>query len=245
MLLDADIELRPGVVAGLKERLQNEEYAFISLMAMPSLNGFWEKMLMPAFVYFFKLLYPFRLANSNSGIVAAAAGGCIITKTEVLDRIGAFESIKGALIDDCMLARHVKSAGYRTWLGLTHSAKSIRPYGGLAEIWNMVARTAFTQLRYSLLLLLACTVIMILTYWVPVAGLFFGSGSMLIAASAALGIMLLTYIPTLQFYNLSWFWALALPVIAALFLAMTWTSAIRYWSGEQVRWRGRAVKRAF
>ena len=242
MLLDADIKLKQGVISGLRERLKSEPYAFISLMAMPTFTGFWDKLLMPAFIYFFKLLYPFRVSNSDSDLVAAAAGGCILTKKQVLDDIGGFASLKDTLIDDCTLARQVKDQGYRTWLGLTHSAQSIRPYTGLTELWNMVARTAYTQLSYSITLLLLCTLLMFFSYVLPIVGVFLFSGYLLWASLVTVLIMLCTYLPTLWYYNLNWSWAIAFPLTASLFLAMTWTSAIRYWQGERMRWRGRVVK---
>jgi len=248
MLLDADIELKPGVISGLKNRLISEEYSFLSLMAKPPLKSFWEKLLMPAFIYFFKLLYPFRISNSESNLVAAAAGGCVLTKTEVLSSIGGFESLKEAIIDDCTLARKVKEKGYRTWTGLTRSAVSIRPYKDLNEIWNMVARTAFTQLRYSSLLLILCTGIMLLAYWIPVAGLLagvFSADTDIFNISLVVnGILSITYLPVLRFYQVSSGYALMLPFIGTLYLLMTWTSAIRYWNGERLRWRGRVEFKA-
>lgn len=243
MLLDADIELKPGVITGLKYRLISEEYSFLSLMAKPPLKSFWEKLLMPAFIYYFKLLYPFSISNSGSNLVSAAAGGCVLTKTNVLSAIGGFNSLKHAIIDDCTLARKVKEKGYRTWTGLTRSAVSIRPYKDLNEIWNMVARTAFTQLRYSSVLLLLCTGIMILAYWIPVAGLLAGvfsaDADIFNISLIVYGILSITYLPVLRFYQVSSGYALTLPFIGTLYLLMTWTSAIRYWSGERLRWRGR------
>ncbi len=134
MLLDADIELRPHVIGSLYRRLHKGPFSFLSLMSKPSLNGFWDTLLMPAFIYFFKLLYPFKLANSGSSRIAAAAGGCIMMKTKVLEDIGGFASIKETLIDDCTLAQKVKNRGYRIWLGLTHSAQSSRPDSGFSEL---------------------------------------------------------------------------------------------------------------
>jgi hopene-associated glycosyltransferase HpnB len=243
LLLDADIELVRGIVKTLREKMNREGIPFVSLMAMPSMSGSWEKLLMPAFVHFFKVLYPFGRVNSNRTRVAAAAGGCILVETRMLDQIGGFESIRSAVIDDCALARRVKLQGYKVWLGLTHSVKSVRTYQRLREIWDMVARTAFTQLHYSVWLLILCTLVMLLVYQVPVVML--ASVNILIRCLAlgSLVIMFLTYVPTLRFYHRSWAWALGLPLVAALFLAMTWTSAIRYWRGERTRWKGRVYKR--
>ncbi len=243
LLLDADIELAPGMIKALREKMHWEGIPFISLMAVPSMSGSWEKLLMPAFVYFFKVLYPFRRVNSHDSSVAAAAGGCILLENRLLDQIGGFESIKSTVIDDCALAQRVKSRGFKIWLGLTHSVKSVRGYKHLKEIWNMVARTAFAQLRCSVALLTLCTLVMVLAYWVPV--IMFASSNALIRylSLSSFIIMFLTYMPILRFYHRSRTWALCLPLIAALFLAMTWTSAIRYWRGERTRWKGRVYQR--
>jgi hopene-associated glycosyltransferase HpnB len=243
LLLDADIELDRGVIKALRKKMHREAISFISLMAAPSMSCSWEKLLMPAFVYFFKILYPFRRVNSHRAKVAAAAGGCILMQSRVLDQIGGFASIKSAVIDDCALAGRVKSRGFKIWLGLTHSVKSTRPYQHLQDIWDMVARSAFAQLRYSAALLVLCTLSMALVYVVPV--FLAASQNMLVRffSLISLAIMFLTYIPILRFYHRSWTWALGLPLIAALFLAMTWTSAIRYWRGERSRWKGRVYQR--
>jgi hopene-associated glycosyltransferase HpnB len=216
---------------------------FVSLMAVPSMSGCWEKLLMPAFVYFFKVLYPFQWVNSRHASVAAAAGGCILVESGLLSHISGFKSIKSAVIDDCTLARRVKSQGFGIWLGLTHSVKSGRSPQQLREIWDMVARTAFAQLHHSVGLLVLCTLVMLLVYQVPVIMVV---SSKILIRSLSLGslvIMFLTYVPILRFYHRSLTWALGLPLIAMLFLAMTWTSAIRYWRGERTRWKGRIYQR--
>jgi hopene-associated glycosyltransferase HpnB len=243
LLLDADIRLARGMVKALREKMDQQGVPFVSLMAMPSMSGFWEKLLMPAFVYFFKILYPFQRVNSHHARVAAAAGGCILVESRLLDQIGGFESIKSAVIDDCVLAGQVKSQGFKIWLGLTHSAKSTRGHQHLKEIWDMVARTAFVQLHCSVALLVVCTLSMLLVYGVP--AVMVGSSNVLLRylSLGSLAIMFLTYVPILRFYHRSLTWALGLPLIAALFLAMTWTSAIRYWRGERTRWKGRVYQR--
>jgi hopene-associated glycosyltransferase HpnB len=243
LLLDADIELARGIIKALRDKMHRQGVPFISLMATPSMSSSWEKMLMPAFVYFFKVLYPFPRVNSHPTRVAAAAGGCILVETGLLDQIGGFESIKSTVIDDCALAGRVKSQGFKIWLGLTYSVKSVRSYQRLKEIWDMVARTAFAQLRYSVGRLVLCTLVMVLVYQVPVVMV--ASSNILVRylSLGSLVIMFLTYVPILLFYHRSWAWALSLPLIAALFLAMTWTSAIRYWRGERTRWKGRVYQR--
>ena len=245
LLLDADIELQPGLIAALRDKMQREQLQFASLMPALRMTGFWEKLLLPAFVYFFKLLYPFRLANDvRFRKLAAAAGGCILLETRALDQIGGFVALKDALIDDCTLARRVKAAGFNTWIGLTHSARSLRPYSDLAAIWSMVARSAYTQLHYSLPMLAALTLIFALAFWLPVyMAVFapFGAGWLAVVALIA---MAASYVPVLRFYDLSKVWALALPLIATLFLFMTWTSALRYHRGERARWKGRVYDRS-
>ena len=240
LLLDADIEPLPGIIGELKRAMQERDVQLISLMAELRMDTFWEKLLMPAFIYFFKLLYPFRLSNTGTSRVAAAAGGCILLETRLLHEIGGFNSLRGALIDDCALARRIKTLGYKTWIGLTHSVRSIRPYEKLRTIWEMVARTAFTQLHYSGLLLALCTAVMVLSFVVPGLGLFLPSGMAKFFSALGLAIMILCYLPTLKFYGLPGRWALALPLIGILYLAMTWTSAMRYWLGGGSHWKGRA-----
>jgi hopene-associated glycosyltransferase HpnB len=241
LLMDADIELGPGILAELRSKMKQDGIRFISLMASLRMATFWERLLMPAFIFFFKLIYPFRLSNSAFPGIAAAAGGCILMEKVVLDTIGGFKALRGHLIDDCVLAKRVKSSGYKTWIGLTHSVQSLRPYDHLMTIWKMVARTAFTQLRYSTLLLLLCTVIMIIAFWVPVAGLLlFPSPGAKIISALALGAMTLSYHPTLRFYRLSGWWAAGMPLIGTLYLAMTWSSAIGSWQGKGFDWKGRS-----
>ena len=241
LLMDADIELGPGILAELRSKMKQDGIRFISLMASLRMATFWERLLIPAFIFFFKLIYPFRLSNSAFPGIAAAAGGCILMEKVVLDTIGGFKALRGHLIDDCVLAKTVKSSGYKTWIGLTHSVQSLRPYDHLMTIWKMVARTAFTQLRYSTLLLLLCTVIMIIAFWVPVAGLLlFPSPGAKIISALALGAMTLSYHPTLRFYRLSGWWAAGMPLIGTLYLAMTWSSAIGSWQGKGFDWKGRS-----
>jgi len=240
LLLDADIEPLPGIIGELKRAMQERDVQLISLMAELRMETFWERLLMPAFIYFFKLLYPFRLSNTGTSRVAAAAGGCILLETRLLHEIGGFDSLRGELIDDCALARRIKTLGDKTWIGLTHSVRSIRPYEKLRTIWEMVARTAFTQLHYSGLVLALCTAVMVLSFVVPGLGLFLPSGMAKFFSALGLAIMILCYLPTLKFYGLPGRWALALPLIGILYLAMTWTSAMRYWLGGGSHWKGRA-----
>jgi hopene-associated glycosyltransferase HpnB len=239
LLVDADIALAPGIVSTLFARIRADAIALGSIYPVPLFQGFWDKLLMPAFVYFFALLYPFRLSNSPRSRIAAASGGCILLERRALEAIGGFAAIKDALIDDCGLARCVKAAGFRTWIGLTHSARGLRAYGSFAAIRAMVERTAYTQLRYSIAWLLACTALMVLAFCVPVAALLQSDGTVQWLALAALAGMAVTYVPTLRFYGRSPLWAALLPLIGALYLGMTGSSALRFYRRERARWKGR------
>ncbi len=244
VLLDADIELQAGVLSALKRKMCSEGLQFVSLTAKLRMVSFWEKLLMPAFVYFFRLLYPFALSNNPKfKKIAAAAGGCIMTETKVLRQVNAFESLRDALIDDCTLARLVKSHDHRTWIGLTHTVTSHRQYNALSNIWEMVARTAFTQLRYSRLLLCLASALMILLYCLPLTGLFVNMQGIRFLALLSLLLMLISYLPVLRFYNLGFAWSITLPLAATLFLVMTWSSAYRYWNGQRSAWKGRNYQR--
>ena len=239
LLLDADIALAPGLIASLRQRLRDRQLGLVSLMAELPMEGFWERLLLPAFVYFFKLIYPFHLANSTNKRVAAAAGGCVLLELRALDAIGGFAAVRDAIIDDCTLARRVKNAGYSTWIGLTRSVTSHRRYHGLGDIWRMVTRTAFTQLRYSWLLLAVCTGLMIVCFLIPVMAAFSNDLSVRSVALGAWLLMWIAYSPTLRFYGVPIRWGLLMPFIGLLFLAMTWGSAWRYLRGERSAWRGR------
>ena len=239
LLLDADIELSGGIVGRVLELLRVRDLKMVSLMATLSMVGPWEKLLMPSFIYFFKLLYPFHLANSSSSRVAAAAGGTVLVETAVLREIGGFAALKDELIDDCALAAKVKAAGHGTWVGLSHSVVSHRRYPTLRSIWNMVARTAYTQLQYSPAILVGCVLALLWTFVLPLAGLFAPDPLARTAAIVAAVTAAVTYLPTLIYYRRSPAWALLLPIVGALYLAMTVDSAYRYSRGIRSEWRGR------
>lgn len=235
LLLDADIKLKPSTVAGLLDVAERHQASLASLMAQLRMQSFWEKLLIPSFIYFFKLLYPFALSNQGHAKVAAAAGGCILIKAKTLRDIGGFASLKSALIDDCTLAKKVRAQGEATWIGLTHSAISQREYHTLKEIWDMVARTAYSQLQFSPLILALCTVLMAISYLLPIA---------LIVNNHWLGwviftLMLISFIPTIKYYRLPLGWLVGLPVSGVLYLCMTWSSALRYYRGQRSQWKGR------
>ncbi len=239
LLLDADIALEPGILATLKSKMLVEKLSMISLMAELKMQTFWEKLLMPAFIYFFKLLYPFHLSNQANTPIAAAAGGCILLKTDVLNEIGGFAAIKSALIDDCSLAKIVKQNDHKIWTGLTHSVISQRSYNDLSSIWLMVTRTAFTQLYFSYFLLLCCVALMGLAYIVPITGILIFSGYAQLFALIALLIMFLLYLPTLSFYRVHSLWCISMPLAAILYIIMTCDSALKHSFGKGAEWKGR------
>ena len=239
LLLDADIKLTPGIVSRLLAKMEDNRLDMVSLMAFLRMQTHWEKMLIPAFIYFFKLLYPFHLSNSPESSIAAAAGGCILIRKEVLQEVGGFEAIRDELIDDCALAKKIKKNGGKTWTGLTHSAISLRHYDTLKSIWDMVARTAFTQLRYSIVLLFLCTILMLLCFLVPVICLFSPVIWVKITALVTLLIMYISYLPTLKYYSVSFYWCLFLPVTGFIYLLMTWTSAYHHYFKHGAHWKNR------
>ena len=236
LLLDADIALAPGMLAAL-QRKADEGYALISVLAEPCFRGWAARWLLPAFVYFFKLLYPFALANRAGSRVAAAAGGVILIEREVLVSAGGFSAWRDAIIDDCTLAAHVKRAGHRCYLGLTHGARSQRQQN-LGGIIAMIARSAYVQLHESPWLLFGTTAIMALVFWVPPAALAFAGVTRWLGLAALLALML-SFLPTLLYYRRNPLAAVCLPLTATVFLAATWYSAVRAWLGTRSVWKQR------
>ncbi|MGB1800123.1 MAG: glycosyltransferase [Gammaproteobacteria bacterium] len=237
ILLDADIVLKENLIPVVLEKAKNEQLQMLSLMAFLKMQSFWEKLLMPAFIFFFKLLYPFHLSNKPNSWIAAAAGGFIFIETKVLEELSGFECIKNALIDDCSLAKQVKNKKHKIWTGMTHSAISIRSYDTLSSIWQMVARTAYTQLFYSPLLLLVCTLLMLAAFCLPALALF--QAQTFVTGLIILAIQVGCYLPTLRYYSMNPAYALCLPLIGVLYLVMTWSSAYRYYFAKGANWKGR------
>ena len=215
----------------------------VSQMALLRARTGWERLLVPAFVYFFAQLYPFRRVNRRRGRTAAAAGGCMLIRRSVLERAGGLAMIKGALIDDVALGQLIKRAGGSTWLGLTTEVRSVRPYEGLASLWQMVARSAYTQLRYRPLLLAGTIIGLLLIYVLPPAGLIAGlaGANALTALAGGAGwlLMSVSFLPMLALYRLSPLRAPTLPFIAVLYAAMTLDSARRHYAGRGGEWKGR------
>jgi len=239
ILLDADIVLEKNLIPVVLEKVKNEQLQMLSLMACLKMQSFWEKLLMPAFIFFFKLLYPFHLSNKSNSWIAAAAGGFIFIETHVLEELDGFKCIKNALIDDCSLAKQVKQKGHKIWTGMTHSAISIRSYETLPSIWQMVARTAYTQLFYSPLLLLLCTALMVAAFGLPMVALLQNQYLILTSGLVILGLQVFCYLPTLRYYSMNPLYALVLPFIGVLYLVMTWSSAYRYYFAKGASWKGR------
>lgn len=251
LFTDADIEHDSSNLRKLVAKAQQDNLDLVSLMVLLRCQDFWERFLIPAFVFFFQKLYPFRWVNDPTNPTAAAAGGCILMRREVLNRIGGIQVVRQALIDDCALAQAVKSSdraenaepGGAIWLGLTSSTQSLRPYPSLETIWEMVARTAYTQLNYSPLLLLGTLIGMTLVYLIPPLAAIWGgwTGNWWVAIAGLSGWLLMTlaYLPTVRFYNCSPWFALSLPAIAFLYTLMTLDSALRHWQGRGGAWKGR------
>ncbi|MBM0742078.1 glycosyltransferase [Phormidium sp. CLA17] len=258
LLTDADIEHDRANLRQLVTKAQQDNLDLVSLMVLLRCQSFWEKLLIPAFVFFFQKLYPFPWVNNPNRAIAAAAGGCILMRREALSAIGGLQSLRQALIDDCSLAQKVKgqeisqteksdhsssATSGKIWLGLTQTTRSLRPYDTLATIWDMVARTAYTQLGYSPFLLVGTVFGMTLVYLVsPIAAL---SGALtqnwMLSAAGFLGwaLMTIAYLPNIRLYGLSVLWAICLPATALLYNLMTIDSAIRHWRGQGGAWKGR------
>lgn len=240
LLLDADIELAPYTVPALLAKAGRSRAALVSIMATLSCRHGWERLLVPAFIFFFKLLYPFALVES--GRRAGAAGGCMLVESAALASVGSFAAWRGALIDDCTLAAKFRRGGFRLSLGLSRSARSLREYRHLADFWHMVARTAYTQLGYSPALLLGTTAVMVVAFFGPVAALTTLPSSVAAVGFAGVVLMAAAYAPVVRYYGLPLAWTVTLPASAALFLAMTWGSAINYWRGTRAKWKERSYE---
>jgi hopene-associated glycosyltransferase HpnB len=208
-------------------------------MVLLPAKSFPERLLIPPFLYFFLKLYPPRWIADRRARMAGAAGGCILLRRTALEHIGGFGAIRGEVIDDCALARAVKRSGGAIWMGLTRKSVSLRAYQTFGEIRDLIARTAYTQLKYSSLLLAGTLAGMLLTYLAPVAFAFHLQPVVWRLGLAAWLLMAMTYLPTVRFYGLSPLWAPFLPVAAAFYSYATWLSAVRYWRGRGGQWKGR------
>lgn len=242
-LSDADISHPPLNLRSLVGHAQSEDRALVSLMVKLESEGAWERWLIPAFVYFFQQLYPFPRVNQPGTRTAAAAGGCVLVRRDILERIGGFAAIRGEVIDDCALAARVKREA-PIWLGLSETARSIRPYGGLSGVWEMVARSAFTQLRHSWALLLLTVIAMFWLYLVPpllvLSAPWHRDTAALALGIGAWALQALSFAPTLALYGRHPIWGFSLPLAGALYTAMTVDSALRHRRGQGAVWKNRA-----
>ncbi len=247
LLTDADIEHHPGNLRELVSKAERQRLDLVSLMVRLRCESSWERLLIPAFVFFFQKLYPFPRVNDPARRTAAAAGGCMLVRRSALDAAGGIEAIKDRLIDDCALAAAVKRGG-PIWLGLTTRTVSLRAYETLGEIWNMVARTAYVQLNHSVTALLGTVIGMLVIYVAPIVALIAAAvpGDVRLAAlgASALTLMVIAYAPTLRLYGFPFWHGLALPAAAVLYTLMTVSSAIRHWRGRGGAWKGRKYSAA-
>jgi len=244
-LTDADIAHTPDNLRQLVARAQTGKLALVSSMAKLRCETFAERLLIPAFVFFFAMLFPFAWVNRKNATTAAAAGGCMLVSRAALEEVGGIDAIRNEIIDDCALARIMKTRG-PIRLALTERALSLRPYEKIEDIRRMVSRSAYAQLDYSPLLLVGTLIGMGLLCVAPPLAAIFGFGMTRIAGLLAWAAMALAFQPMLRFYKLSPLWGLALPIIGALYAAFTLDSAIQFWRGRGGMWKGRvqAMNRA-
>ena len=240
LFTDADIVHEPDNLAALVANARTHHRDLVSYMVLLSVRTLAERCLIPAFVFFFLKLYPPRWIAAPGSATAGAAGGCMLIRPQALQRIGGLAALRGQIIDDCALAHAVKRAGGRIWLGLTHSAHSLRRYGTFAEIGSMISRTAFNQLRHSYLLLAGTLLGLAVTYLAPPLLLLLrGDPLAMGCGAAAWALMSACYLPMVRFYRLSPLWSLCLPAIAAFYAGATAHSALQYRLGRGGNWKGR------
>lgn len=251
LLTDADIAHAPDSLRELVAAARTGGYDLVSQMARLRVESAWERLVVPAFVYFFAQLYPFRRVGVRGSRTAAAAGGCVLLRADAAERAGVPDSVREALVDDVALARAVKGAGGHLWLGLARRVDSVRPYPRLRDLWDMVARSAYAQLRRSPLLLAGTVAGLVVVYLVPpvafAAGLVArgpGSTAAAVAGGAAWLLMTATYMPMLRHYRQPAWLAPLLPFTALLYLLMTVDSAVRHHRGRGAAWKGRTYARA-
>jgi hopene-associated glycosyltransferase HpnB len=238
-ITDADIEHAPQTLRRLVARAEARKLSLVSLMARLQTGTWPERLLIPAFVFFFDMLFPFALVNDPRSRTAAAAGGCMLVRREALEAAGGIASIRGEIIDDCALSARLKAQG-PVWLGLTRTSVSLRPYRSLAEIGRMVSRSAYAQLRYSPLLLAGTLAGMALVYLAAPVLTVFEPGDARWLGLAAWALMAAAFQPMLAYYRVSPLYGLLLPLIGALYTVFTVQSAIEVWRGRGGMWKGRS-----
>ena len=246
LLTDADITHDPGNLRQLVFKAEANDLSLVSLMVKLRCQNFWERFLIPAFVFFFQKLYPFAWVNDPKSGMAAAAGGCMLVRLDTLQQAGGIDPIKNRLIDDCALGALIKAQG-PIWLGLAERTSSSRAYTQLSEIWQMVARTAFVQLDHSILKLLGTVIAMLVIYLAPPVGLIVGvltnNPELIVLGAMGWGLMSFAYLPTLKYYKRSILMSLGLPAAGFLYTLMTISSAVRHWRGVGGSWKGRSYSK--
>jgi hopene-associated glycosyltransferase HpnB len=238
-LTDADIAHDPQTLRRLTARAEAGRLTLVSLMARLQTGNLPERMLIPAFVYFFDMLFPFGLVNDPRSRVAAAAGGCMLVQREALEAAGGIAAIRGEIIDDCALGAKLKAQG-PVWLGLTRTSVSLRPYESFGEIGRMVSRSAYAQLNYSPWLLAGTMFGMALVYLAAPVVTAFGDGWSRALGAAAWALMAISFQPMLRYYRVSPLWGPAMPAIGALYTLFTLQSAVEVWRGKGGMWKGRS-----
>lgn len=252
LFLDADIFANPTLLRDLMRLALKEGYQMVSLMVLLRAEGFWDRLLIPSFFFFFHLLYPFHRVRERQSGVAAAAGGCVLVNRDALVKAGGLDAVRGAWIDDVALAGALKRSGAAIYLGATVQAASFRKYGTLQSIRQMVTRSAFTQLRYSWALVILTLLSLGVLFGVPLVGAVWASThaeaetvlwyALAGASCFSLAFMLAAYAPALRLYQLPVLWGLTLPAAAAVYGAMTLESALIHTFGHGPNWKGRAPK---
>ncbi len=247
LLTDADIAHRPDTLRELVSAARTGRFDLVSQMARLRVESGWERLVVPAFVYFFAQLYPFRRIAVKGARTAAAAGGCVLLRADAAEKARIPDAIRQAVIDDVALAKAVKGSGGRIWLGLAEGVDSVRPCPRLHDLWLMISRSAYAQLRHNPLVLVGTVAGLALVYLVPPVALFVGltSGSTGTATAGGLAWLLMTatYLPMLRYYGQPLGLAALLPVTAFLYLLMTVDSAVRHYQGRGAAWKGRTYAR--
>ncbi|MDR3084354.1 MAG: glycosyltransferase [Streptomyces sp.] len=247
LLTDADIAHAPDSLRELVAAAHSGGFDLVSQMARLRVESVWERLVVPAFVYFFSQLYPFRWIAVKGSRTAAAAGGCVLLRADAAERARIPDAIRQAVIDDVALARAVKASGGHLWLGLADRVESVRPYPRLHDLWRMVSRSAYAQLRHNPLLLAGTVLGLALVYLAPsvalVAGLVTEDPVAMVVGGLAKLVMTVTYLPMLRYYRQPHWLSLSLPVTAVLYLLMTVDSAVQHYRGRGAAWKGRTYAR--
>jgi hopene-associated glycosyltransferase HpnB len=238
LLTDADILHERTSLRQLVSKAERGGFKLVSLMARLKTETLAERALIPAYIFYFQKLYPFAWVSDSGNRMAGAAGGCMLVDRATLNAIGGIAAIRNQLIDDCALGKAIKARGPIS-LALADGVASLRGYPRWADVWMLIARSAFTQLGFSAAMLAVATVMMLATYVMPLALTLFAEGPARLLGAVAFLMMIFAYQPTLRYHRLSALWALALPLVASFYTAATIDSAVRYWSGRGGQWKGR------